>query len=175
MDDSDIRDSKAVCLARMMALVKEDQGLWKAEELGPILQHQLAAAVQLDLGRLDRLSAERLEALCSQATPPIETFRDLLHHPRPPVELLEMTKNFARACHGGAESLLPNEVATVLYISSIVAAKLQCQRRITKLDSQGLKHMLDWALDQPWLDESTRGLLEAGSRAVRPVESESDA
>jgi len=169
-----MRDSKAVCLARMMALGKEGQGLWQAGELGAILRHQLVAAVQLDLGRLDRLSAEGLEALCSQAAPPIESFRDLLHHPCPPIGLLDMTKDFARACHSGAESLLPNEVATVLYLSSIVVALAKCQRRISKLDRQGLKHILDWALDQAWLDEATRGLLEAGSRAVALMEPESD-
>ena len=111
-----------------------------------------------------------MEAFNATETPPINSFNDLLHHPRPPIELLELTKAFAKACRSHPDSPLPDEVATVLYLGSIVAAMTRCDRPISKLGSDGLRHGLDWALNQPWLDQPTRNLLEEGRRGVDPAE-----
>jgi hypothetical protein len=82
--------------------------------------------------------------------------------------LLELTRRFAKACRSRTGAPLPDEIATVLYFASIVAAMLRCGRRISKLDDEALVHALDWALDQPWLDASMRDLLCRGRQVVEP-------
>lgn len=165
MDQREVFEGKASWLAEMMGFT-DDAGMWKPEELGEVFQHQLAAPVELDLGSLGEEATHGLGAALSTADPPIWSFRDLFHHPRPPVALLKMTKEFAKACQGRPAGLLPEEIATMLYVLSIVTAWTRCGSRITKLDAEGLNYSLRWALDQTWVDESTRTILEDGCRAV---------
>ena len=73
-----------------------------------------------------------------------------------------------------AEKLLPDDFAPLLYILSIVVAMTKCGCRITGLDDQALRHSLQWALDQSWVDEPTRGLLRAGYRAIADEEFDPD-
>ena len=85
-----------------------------------------------------------------------------------------MTKEFAKSCRSRSDCRLPDEIATMLYVLSIVAAMTRCGQRISKLDGQGLRHMLLWACDQPWIDESTRAFLRQGRRAVDQEEPQTD-
>ena len=97
-------------LARMLDLGVAKEQLWEPDELGLILEHQLASPLEFDI---IGMKPDQLEQLKSdwQTTPPIETFGDLLFHPRPPVRFLELTKEFARASRGHSERPLPDEVA----------------------------------------------------------------
>ena len=174
MDDQDIFKSRPPWLARMMAVDGGDQGLWQSEELEAMLKHQLSAPLEFDFSYLGREATQRLEALRSAEVPPIATFHDLFHHRAPPVELLQMTKEFAKACRTRSDRLLPNEIAAMLYLLSIVVARTRCGRRITKLEDDALRHSLDWALKQPWIDEATRELLREGDRVIDGRETESD-
>jgi hypothetical protein len=158
----------------MMAVDGGDQGLWQPEELEAMLQHQLSAPLEFDFSYLGREATRRLDVLGSSQGPPIATFHDLLHHRSPPVKLLEITKEFAKACRTRSDRLLPNEIAAMLYLLSIVVARTRCGRRITKLEDDALRHSLDWALKQPWVDESTRELLREGDRVIGGRETESD-
>lgn len=167
MDDYDVRQSDPRMLARMLDLQADRQGPWEPGELGQILQHQLAAAVESDLLGADQGWAEKLRRQCA-VEPPIRTFKDLLHHPAPPVELLRLTKQYAKASRGHSDSPLPDEVASVLYVLSIAVALAKCGRRITRLSDDGLRLSLDWALEQSWVDPSTRGLLEQGRNSLHP-------
>jgi hypothetical protein len=47
-----------------------------------------------------------------------------------------------------------------------VVARIRCAKRITKMDERSLRFSLNWALRQPWLDESTRGILQQGLNAI---------
>jgi len=175
VNDLDIFNSKASLLAEMMGLGKDDRELWKPEELEAMLEHQLSAPVEFDFSSVDVDLARFVPPLGSTEGPPIRSFKDLLHHPCPPVQLLESTKEFARACRKSPDCLLPDGVAAVLYLLSIVVALTKCERRISKLDDQALRYSLDWALDQSWVDESTRELLREGYRVIGCEEPESDA
>ena len=53
---------------------------------------------------------------------PLRTFRELFHHPRPPVELLRLTKDFAKGRAGRSDAAVPKPIAEVLYTLSIVVA-----------------------------------------------------
>jgi len=175
MHDFDANEPQS--LARMMHLDEGGEALWEPDELGAILQHQLDAPLEFDLSRLgpSPLASVRgpekgtgpicrngpagaLHKLDLSPFPnTIHTFRDLFHHPSPPVELLEWTKAFAKSCRSRDDGPVPDEVATVIYFLSIVTAMSRCGKRISQLDDQSLRYGLRWALKQPWVDEATKG------------------
>jgi hypothetical protein len=132
--------------------------VWQPGELAAVFRHQLAAPVQFDLAGLDRRRAQQVRLLAAAQGLVLKSFRDLLQHPAPPVQLLELVKDFAKRAGSSAESPLPKAVATVLYYAAIAAARLRCDRRITRLDDAELRRGCAWARDQEWLDPETREL-----------------
>jgi hypothetical protein len=137
-----------------------DHRLWQPEELGAILVHQCEASLARDLEPFVSDLAARLADAAAEDGPPLRTFGDLLAHPRPPLELLDAVKQFARHCRTHPDGPLPEEIATVLYLAAIVAARVRLGERITSMDDAALRSALDWALGQPWLDPATRTLLD---------------
>lgn len=141
--------------------------LWRPEELGAVLEHELAAPVQFELTQLDPRIARKLRTVCAAEGLLVKSFNDLLHHPQPPVELLELTKEYAKACIRQPESPLPEDVAKVLYYGSIIVARNRCGRRISTLKDEELDKAVRWVLAQPWLDESTRSVFEEGVNGLQ--------
>src|SRR6266545_5581568 len=93
-------------LAPLFELKDEDvQTLWRPDELGAIWQHQITASFAFDLGGLNDLLAAELDALVTPAGQTVKTFAELLQHPNPPVVLLDVVKQFAKAHLGHPESL----------------------------------------------------------------------
>ena len=163
MPNDSLRQTDDVSLAQLMDFAQRDDPLWSAQELGAILRHQLQASLTSDLYATENESVAACIDGYAKSDPPIRTFGDLLFHPRPPVELLEPVKQFAKSCRVGTDAAIPDEIATMLYILSIVAAMTKCDRRISKMDTTALRHCLTWAFEQTWLDEPTRQLLERGN------------
>jgi hypothetical protein len=96
----------------------------------------------------------------------LKSFSDLFHHPAPLVELLELVKDFAKANLDHPESGLPGEIATALYYTSIAAALVQLDTRISQLPDAELQRGLNWTREQPWLDEKTR---ELAAKAIEKI------
>jgi hypothetical protein len=110
-------------LARVFAVTLDDHPTYRREELGPILQHQLSATIEFDLGSLDPGSQRLLRAAAACSEPGgIRTFRDLFFHDHPPTQLLQLTKDFAKNHLNHPDSPLPPEIAVILYYASIIAA-----------------------------------------------------
>jgi DNA-directed RNA polymerase specialized sigma24 family protein len=130
------------------------------------LRQVLAAPVTLDLGALDAVMAARARAWAEGEHLLLMSLGELLHHPRPLPELLQLVKNFAKDSRRDPESPLPPAVATVIYFASIAAALARCRERISQQDSASLRQGLQWCCDQAWVDETTRGLLQEGLRAL---------
>ncbi len=151
-------------LARMLDFGAGQQPLWDSDELGAIFQHQLDAALEPDLSRVEPALRDRLGALADVGEP-LGTFRDLFRHAHPPLELLEATKRFAKYARV-QEELLPAETATVLYFLAIAAARTRCGRRITALADEALQHGLSWARQQAWLDANSREVLSEAERLL---------
>lgn len=173
MQDREENDD-ARFLAEMMALGGGTQGnLWKPEELTAILRHQLDAPLAFDLGSLQPGMAERVGSLSRDQEPPIHTFRELFHHPRPPVELLRLAKDFAKGLAGRSEAPVPDPIADVLYTLSIVVAITRCACHISELRNEELRRRIDWAAQQPWVDEPTRDVLRQGHDAIEVPAAES--
>lgn len=174
MHEHDVSDAAPNSLAHLIDFGREE-ALWTARDLEAILQHQLDAKIDFDLTRFGESRVQDLQQqLDSVEGPPIRSFRDLLEHPAPPIELLDAARRFAKSCRSRDEGPLPDEIATVLYFASAVAAMIKCGGRISRLDDDGLRYALDWALEQSWLDDSIRGLLSQGRQTLEPTGPEGD-
>jgi hypothetical protein len=146
-------------LAALMAAGRERDRLWRTDELAAILRHQMSAPVLVDLGGFDPRTAARLKHLSQAQSLVLRSFADLFRHPSPPVEVLELVKDFAKANMDHPESCLPREIAAVLYYLSIAAALVRLGTRITHLSDADVKQGLLWAKRLAWLDADTRKLL----------------
>jgi hypothetical protein len=153
-------------MAELMELPNLIGKVWHSQELSAILRHQMSAPVQFDLSELPAGLGAKLRSLTAAQGLLIRSFGDLLRHPHPPLELLKLTKRFAKASSHHPDSPLPPEISRVLYYAAIVVAQTRCGERISGLDNAGLKQGLDWALTQLWLDASTRMIFEQGLKAL---------
>ena len=142
-------------LSRLLESVNGSEGGWSQDELCQVWQHQLASALGSDL---DESETGTTEITATQ----INTFKDLFWHPSPPVEFLRLVKGFAKQHLDHPHSPLPKEIATGLYYLSIVTALIRTDHLISRLDDDTLKQGFKWGLQQPWLDEDTKELLQVG-------------
>lgn len=146
-------------LRRLVDDTADERELWRPEEFAAIFRHQLAAPLGADLGGLGPRLGEKLAGLRTPDGRPIATFGDLLHHPAPPVALLDLVKEFAKTSRRAGQSYLPPEVATMLYYLTIAVALCRCDCCLTRLEGAALQEGFRWARAQPWADEVTRELL----------------
>jgi hypothetical protein len=175
MEHDDLSQVDPVSLADLMDCRSDREETWSAGDLEAILEHQLGAEVQFDLERFDEaLGLDLPKMLDAAGKPPIRSFRDLFEHPQPPIELLDLTRRFAKACRSRGDSPIPAEIATILYLASIAVAMVRRKRRLTVLADEALCNGFDWALGKSWLDESTHQLLRQGREALESHKSESD-
>ena len=159
-------DSDPHGMAALLDTGSGEERIWHPDELEAILKHQLSAPIEVDLVSLERHLAARLRLAAASQGLLLKSFGDLLHHPNPPLELLKLTKDFAKACRLSRGGPLPREIATVLYFASIVVAMVRCRRRITRLDDADTRQGVEQCLAQSWLDAATRQLLEDGLKAL---------
>ena len=116
---------------------------WRPDELGDVLRHQLAAA--LDVRASDVAVANEMRS----------TYADLLlRDASPSLELLRGVKEWAKRFTFRDDGELPREVAGVLYYAAILAARLRLGERISELEDALLARAARWALRLPWLDPS---------------------
>jgi hypothetical protein len=160
MDSSEaVFKSRANKLASLLAAGGEAARLWRPEELAAIFRHQMAAPIMVDLGAFDSPTATRLKEVSESRGLLLKSFADLFQHPAPPVELLTLIKDFAKANRDHPASALPPEIASALYYVSIGAALVRLDRRISQLPDDTLRQGFRMTLQQDWLDQSTRDLL----------------
>jgi hypothetical protein len=147
-------------LAAFLAAGEERARLWQPEELGAIFRHQMSAPILVDLGGFDPVTAARLKTLSNAQSLLLKSFLDLFLHPVPPIELLTLTKDFAKGNMDQPDSSLPNDVAAVLYYVSIAAALVRLDQRITQLSDAELKRGLEWARGKTWVESRLLRLLD---------------
>lgn len=151
--------SRAKELAALITTGQEHGRLWRADELAAIFRHQMSAPMLVDLGSFDPRTATQLRNLSDAQGLLLKSFADLFHHPAPVIELLKLVKDFAKANLDHPEGGLPNEIAAALYYTSIAAALVRLDARISKLPDADLCQGLRWTIEQTWMDEQTRELL----------------
>lgn len=153
-------------LADALELGSNGSPLWTQEDIAAVFRHQMDAPVAVDLSAFDPSLSARLALLANSKGLLLRSFRDLLQHPAPPVELLVLAKDFAKANRSHPDSVIPGEVATFLYFASIAAAMTRCAKRISELKDAELAEGFDWALRQSWVDEAMKGLFNYARRLV---------
>jgi hypothetical protein len=158
-------------LAAVMAAGSEAAGLWRPEDVAAVFRHQMASPVLVDLAGFDPATAARLKTLAAAQSLLLKSFADLFFHPSPPLELLELTKDFAKVNMDQPASAIPGEVAAALYYLSIASALVRLDRRITRLGDVELRRGLLWVKERPWLDAPARQLLEdAAAKLPTPAQ-----
>jgi hypothetical protein len=162
-DLPDILKTNPLRLARLFEAAPETGSLCEAGELGEVYRHQLAAPLAAELAILLPDLEERLRAWREECGEPLVTFSHLLEARRPPLELLEAVKEWAKLARAEPESGIPAEVATALYVTSIALALEIHGQRISALDDSALADGMRWALSLPWLEPRSR---EALGRAL---------
>ena len=163
MSESDssaaIIKGRAKELSALMTSSDERGPLWRADELASVFRHQMSAPIAVDLGSYDTRTANHLKTLSASKGLLLSSFADLFNHAAPPLQLLQLTKDFAKANMDHPESGLPAEIAATLYYASIAAALVRLDKRITQLPDADLQRGLALTAKQPWLDEKTKALL----------------
>jgi hypothetical protein len=156
---SDVPDDR---LARLLAVGTGGESGWRPEEMGAVFAHQWSATVEFELGGLRPPAAQRLASLSAAQGLLVRSFGDLFRHPCPPLELLVLTKDYAKRLLDSDDSPLPREIALALYYTSILVARDRLGQRISALDEAGLAKGVDWLVVQDWVDAETKELLRAG-------------
>ena len=118
--------------------------------------------MQVDLGTFDPKTAGSLKIQSEAQGLLLKSFGDLFRHPSPPVDLLKLVKDFAKANLDHPASGMPGEIATALYYASIAVALVNLNQRISQLPDADLRRgSLKRVKEQPWLDEQTKELFSA--------------
>ena len=151
MTQDDLDRSDPARLAEALSIHPATTDKISGQELGAILEHQLATPLEIDLGDVPK----------SQNAP--RTLGELLTGPSPPpLELLERAKSFAKFCKSSPDSPLPAELGSVLYFALIAKAAITHGQRISALSDVELADGFRWSLQQPWVTHGVRELLEKG-------------
>ena len=160
--------SRPKSLVALLAAREERGRLWQTDELAAIFRHQLSAPVVVDLGGFDPGTAAKLKVLADAQGLLLKSFGELLRHPSPPLELLELTKEFAKLNMDHSESSLPSEIAAALYYLSIAAALVRLETRISQLKDADLRRGMVWTSEQSWIDADARTLLAQAMQKLAP-------
>ncbi len=158
---SSVHKSRPKALAALLAAREERGRLWRPEELAAIFRHQMSAPVAVDLSGFDAVNAAQLRNVSEAQGLLLKSFGELFRHPNPPAELLEVTKDFAKLNLDRSDSVLPNEIATALYYTSIAVALVRLDTRISQLKDADLKRGMQWVRQQNFIDPETRQLMDA--------------
>jgi DNA-directed RNA polymerase specialized sigma24 family protein len=132
-----------------------DSQLWNADDLGPILRHQLDMPLQVLLSG-DPSAWAKLSELRHKVEPPIKNVRELIRHARPPLELLRAVKHWSKRHIASQDQTLPGEVALVLYLTTIAVAWRRHGKLITSTKQAQVKNRLATILNHAWLADDVR-------------------
>jgi DNA-directed RNA polymerase specialized sigma24 family protein len=163
MDDSSSRD-----LAPILQMSASRDVLWAPGDLSDIWAHELSQPLAELVPAAALLRATRSEAGSANQPPP-QTLADLLHHPRPPITLLQSLKRLARGRVRDRASPVPSEISSGLYFAVIAAALVHHGQHLSKSPDEVLRRAFQGLLPKPWLDDATRSLVRQGlERLHRP-------
>jgi hypothetical protein len=166
MDTRTIHRAQTDKLAQLFDADADAPTVYWGADLAAVLRHQLAAPLVEELSSPICGDENVGGAHLSHLDPSLATFGDLLHHSKPPIDLLKLAKAFAKSCRANAE-LLPAEVSTLIYYAVILVARIRLGEKITTLSDDGLRQGLAWGIEQPWVDDKTKKLLSEGAAALK--------
>ncbi|MBI1371342.1 MAG: hypothetical protein GC159_01080 [Phycisphaera sp.] len=131
--------------------------VWTYGQLRDAYRQMLMAPIQ-HISRRLRGTEQHVAILANQASPPIKTFADLVRHSKPPLHLLDLAKNFAKAAFHTSTSI-PAASSLMLYYLVICVAFLRYDKKITSLAEEQLRENIVDRLSEPWIDAGTQQIL----------------
>ena len=155
-------------LARILRLDDTGNELWSPEEMQAMWRHQLSAPIDLDLDTVVSVKATELRKSPAIAAVRGKTFGEVLGHPAVADEVLLLIKEFAKQTLKDSEESQLKEVAKALYYACYAAGLLRRAEPLGSMSRQELLPGFEWALRQPWLDETTRNLFAQARPLVAP-------
>ena len=88
------------------------------------------------------------------------TLRQLIDDPAAPIELFQRVKDWVNVSRLGGDVILPENVANGVYFLVLAAAFVHTGQQITGLEHYDLRTGYDWLLDQVWLEDAYRPLVQ---------------
>lgn len=158
MTDPNVRGTDPKRLSRLWGCESDAVVQWQPDELAAMFKHLLASPIVDEVESVEPRLARKLGQ--REATPgeAFNTFGDLLSHGQPPLDLLNLAKEFCK--HAEDNESLPADVAFVLYAAVISVALVRCEKRITSADDSSLRSTIKWAGSRRWVDPDTKTLFE---------------
>ena len=153
-------------LGELLALALQARESWTPEELEAALEEQVSAPVQFELSALKQGDAKALQAQAQAHGLVLKSLNDLFTHPKPPLPLLVMSKEFFKANIDRPQPGLPAEVAQALYYLSIAAAWLRHHKRISSLSDAQLLSAMEWVREQRWISDELLSLAEQTTKSL---------
>ena len=147
--------------ARLLDEALDGDRTWSDDELASVLRHQLSASLRSDLFETYSDESVATDSISEHRAFVEGSYRDLLSHVDPPVALLRVVKDWAKACRSRDKGLIPTDIATVLYYAAIAAGRVRLGENISSMSDKSLKKGFGWALSRPWLDGHLRALFSA--------------
>jgi hypothetical protein len=136
---------------------------WTQEELAGALREQMVVPVEFELAALTTPDAKALRTRITAQGLVLKSISDLLQHPRPPLEMLVMAKDYFKANTVRPNPGLPGQVARALYYTAVAAAWLRHHTRISSMSDAEVIAALNWVCRQPWASEEIRELATAAA------------
>ena len=165
--DSPSRLSHSVAsgsLSRLLALALDRKAVPDEHELAELFEDVLNQPCAFATDMLPPENLEQIRRFCqAQGVLSFRSLRDLLCSQRPPIELLYMLKEFAKACRVSPSGELPDAVTAALYFLTAALAKKHygsLQPEFSSISDADLSSGIDWFRDQPWIDPALKRLLD---------------
>ena len=163
--------SRAEQLSKIMSLDETTSDAWTEEDLPAMLRHQMSAPLEFDLSSIELSQSEeatRDKTLSAAAGSRIRSFQDLFDAPAPSLALLKWAKDFFKQQAGASAKRRPErEVAYLMYLLSIVTARVRLRTSITALSEAELLKGITWAAGRKWLDVKTKELCVQARKALQ--------
>jgi hypothetical protein len=137
------------------------------------LEHLMSAPIERAVNQLPRAAANRLRREQTRLRPGsaarklrLNTFGELLRHPAPPPELLELAKEFGKAIVHHQPAAWPKPVGEVLYYGAYAAAVVRGKPRPGSLNEQDLKAAFPKLRARQWIGSEQQGLFRAAEETL---------
>ncbi len=132
-------------------------GVWSKSDFAALWAHQLSTPLWSELAS----QKSSPQSALGDASEEQLTFGTALLVAKVPLPLLLSVKQYAQSHREAETSVLPAEIALMLYYLSLATAWALHRERITSMNDESLREGWRWATRQEWIDSRTRVRLES--------------
>lgn len=158
MTEPNVRGTDPQRLSRLWACESDALIQWQPDELAAVFKHLLSSSIADEVEAVQPRLAKKLQQREAAPDESLGTFGDLLNDEHPPLDLLNVVKEFCK--HAEEAESLPADVAFVLYASVISVALLRCDERISSADDKSLRSTIKWAGSRDWISPEAKSWFE---------------